>query len=53
MSLLTHTGTKMVVKRMDEEAERERERNLCQAMMIAVTLDRWNPAGILLLSSCN
>lgn len=41
MSLLKHTGTKMVVKKwMDEEAERERERNLCQAMMIAVTLNR-------------
>ena len=35
------------------EAERERERNLCQAMMVAVTLNRWNSAGILIPSSCN
>lgn len=37
---------------MERGWKRERE-NLCQAMMIAVTLNRWNSAGILLLSCCN
>lgn len=38
---IKNTGTKMVVKMNGwREAERERERNLCQAMMIAVTLKR-------------
>lgn len=37
MTLLKHTGAKMVVK-MDGWREAERERNLCQAMMTAVTL---------------
>lgn len=40
VTIKTHRHKDGGKKWMDEEAERERERNLCQAMMIAVTLNR-------------